>query len=317
MYNGLKRRKNFEELINDLQNFDSLVKFPNRKASILKEWIDMLTRNITDPSQISDEALKQILHDKAVQTSSIEVEHKATQTDLFEKGVQVDIEVLPFIYQKILGPYEGPDVVDHSGVFTWRKKNRVKATQVLRIPRSIDPLGKWEPPSTPSTPLSEGKRNKPISPNIPGIINPVLDAFFAPLNYGLGLLNQSPNISVHSSPAISVHSSPAISVHNSPVISVHDSPVISVHDSPVISVHDSPAISAHSSLPISVNSSSSSSTSRITSPPISVASSHHVLSPTSPSYLPVQEDANSPASSNARSASHSSSSRSANSVRKP
>jgi hypothetical protein len=32
MYNGLKKRKTFEELIEDLQNFDKLIKYPNRKA---------------------------------------------------------------------------------------------------------------------------------------------------------------------------------------------------------------------------------------------------------------------------------------------
>ena len=39
MYNGLKKRKTFEELIEDLQNFDKLIKYPNRKATRIKHLI--------------------------------------------------------------------------------------------------------------------------------------------------------------------------------------------------------------------------------------------------------------------------------------
>ena len=137
MYSVLKKRKNFEELINDLQSFDSLVKYPSREASILKEWIDTITSNITDPSQISDEALKQILHDKAIQTSLIEMSDKATQTDRNEKGVQVNIIPELGKYTKLLHPYAGAEVVDHTGWFN--KVRKQKATRhpmpgAMRIP---------------------------------------------------------------------------------------------------------------------------------------------------------------------------------------
>ena len=113
----------------------------------------------------------------------------------------------------------------------------------------------YDPPSPPSTPSEpNGDRNaQPL--DLPDLMNPLINMFFAPLNFGLGLLNNSPAETVNSSPPISVHSSPPISV-------------------------------------------ASSSTSKITTPPISVASSHHhVLSPTSPSYAPLDTEPNTPASS--------------------
>ena len=55
MYNGLKKRKTFEELIEDLQNFDKLVKYPNRKATRIKEWMDMLNMIISSPINFVDD----------------------------------------------------------------------------------------------------------------------------------------------------------------------------------------------------------------------------------------------------------------------
>ena len=224
----IKKRPTFEELIQDLQNFDKLIKYPNRKATRIKEWVDMLNLNISSPVNFVDEQIKQIFEDKAVQTELLKLADKATQTDINEKGIQVDITPIPLKYTKLLGSYEGPDVIDDSGWFSFKKKK--KATQTLRFGSAYD--------------------------------------FFAPLNFGLGILNDSPvnsNISVQSSPPISVHSSPPISIASS-------------------------STSKISSPPISVASSH----------PISVASSHHITTPVSPSYLPDQSEPNTPASSSSR-----------------
>ena len=64
----IKKRPTFEELIQDLQNFDKLIKYPNRKATRIKEWVDMLNLNISSPVNFVDEQIKQIFEDKAVQT---------------------------------------------------------------------------------------------------------------------------------------------------------------------------------------------------------------------------------------------------------
>jgi hypothetical protein len=125
------------------------------------------------------------------------------------------------------------------------------------------PPTNYDPPSPPSTPSEpNGDRNaQPL--DLPDLMNPLIDIFFAPLNFGLGLLNNSPAETVNSSPPISVHSSPPISVASS-------------------------STSKITTPPISVAS----------SPPISVASSHHhVISPTSPSYVPLDTEPNTPASS--------------------
>ena len=45
MFQGLKKRPTFEELIQDLQNFVKLIKYHNRKATMIKEWVDMLNLN--------------------------------------------------------------------------------------------------------------------------------------------------------------------------------------------------------------------------------------------------------------------------------
>ncbi len=47
MYNGLRKRKTYEELIVDLHNFDKLIKYPNRKASVVKEWMNSINEHIT------------------------------------------------------------------------------------------------------------------------------------------------------------------------------------------------------------------------------------------------------------------------------
>ena len=83
--------------------------------------------------------------------------------------------------------------------------------------------------------------------NVPDLISPLLDAFFAPLNATFGWLNTSPQISVHSSPPISIHSSPPISIQSSPSISSRSSSTSSNHPSPPISIHSSPHISVPSS----------------------------------------------------------------------
>ena len=49
MYNGLKKRKTFEELIEDLQSFDKLITYPNRKATMMKYWMYMINMNISSP----------------------------------------------------------------------------------------------------------------------------------------------------------------------------------------------------------------------------------------------------------------------------
>ena len=91
MFQGLKKRPTFEELIQDLQNFDKLIKYPNRKATRIKEWVDMLNLNISSPVNFVDEQIKQIFEDKAVQTELLKLADKAMQTDINEKGIQVDI----------------------------------------------------------------------------------------------------------------------------------------------------------------------------------------------------------------------------------
>ncbi len=218
-----------------------------------------------------DDKIKKILEDKAVQTILKEFDDKATQTDINEKGTQADIKPEPGTYQKILSHYIGPEVVDDSGWFRWKKTK--KATQTLRIPILHDPIIERVPPPTPPTPLAPISNEQPLE--IVDLINPLIDGFFAPLNFGLTLLNHSPANSVHDgSPPVSIHSSPANYVHSSPPISIHTSP------------------------PISVHSSSSSSKSKITSPPMSVASSHpNVLSPASPPYLPLELEPDFPATS--------------------
>ena len=260
----IKKRPTFEELIQDLQNFDKLIKYPNRKATRIKEWVDMLNLNISSPVNFVDEQIKQIFEDKAVQTELLKLADKATQTDINEKGIQVDITPIPLKYTKLLGSYEGPDVIDDSGWFSFKKKR--KATQTLRFGSAYDYPISYTPPSPPSPPLSSSPNARPTE--IPDLINPLINAFFAPLNFGLGILNDSPvnsNISVQSSPPISVHSSPPISIASS-------------------------STSKISSPPISVASSH----------PISVASSHHITTPVSPSYLPDQSEPNTPASSSSR-----------------
>jgi hypothetical protein len=68
MYCGLEKRKTFEELIQDPQHFDKLMKYPHRKATRIQEWMDMLNLNISRPDNFGDEQIKHIFHDKAVQT---------------------------------------------------------------------------------------------------------------------------------------------------------------------------------------------------------------------------------------------------------
>ena len=85
MYNGLKKRKTFEELIEDLQNFDKLIKYPNRKATRIKEWMDMRNMNISSPINFVDDHIGKLFDDKAVQTDFIELKDKSTQTDINEK----------------------------------------------------------------------------------------------------------------------------------------------------------------------------------------------------------------------------------------
>ena len=55
----IKKRPTFEELIQDLQNLDKLIKYPNRKATRIKEWVDMLNLNISSPVNFVDEQIKQ------------------------------------------------------------------------------------------------------------------------------------------------------------------------------------------------------------------------------------------------------------------
>ena len=117
MYGGLKKRKACEELAQDLQHFDKLIKYPNRKATMIKEWMDMLNLNISSPVNFVDEQIKQIFHDKAVQTELQKLEDKSTHTDINEKGIQVNITPKPFKYTKLADSYASPDVVNDSGWF--------------------------------------------------------------------------------------------------------------------------------------------------------------------------------------------------------
>ena len=257
-YQGLKKRQTFEEAIYDLQTFDKYIKYPKRNTTMIKSWLDIIVPQISQPLNYRDQQFKKALFDKAVQTELIQMAHKATQTDLNEKGIQVDINPNSSIYMKRLNPYFGPDVVDDSGWFNW-KKPRKKATQTL----SSSPIVGSKIRTPPSTPPSSNEYLPIIEPTIEdeptmddqilNLINPLLDTIYSPLTFGLGLLNYPPPISMHGSPPISIHGSPPISIHDSPPVSIH-----------------------------------SSSTSKITSPPISIASSRsNSSSPSSPSEVPV------------------------------
>ena len=185
------------------------------------------------------------------------------------QGVQVDVEVNKEIPFKQLGNYMGVEVQS----FYNSKNKRNKMTQTLRqmlddVDKYYDTVSNPTPPQTPPKPQINTLRNTvgieiPIYPdyglpdaepvadeeeeNVPDLISPWHDAFFAPSNATFGWLNTSPQISVHSSPPISIHSSPPISIQSSPSISSHPSPPISIHPSPPISIHSSPHISVPSS----------------------------------------------------------------------
>ena len=88
---GLKRRQTFEECIYDLQNFDKHIKYPKRNATKNKKWLDSVIPRTFEVKYYMDENLKKVLLDKIVQTDIIKLEHKATQTNLNEKSVQVDV----------------------------------------------------------------------------------------------------------------------------------------------------------------------------------------------------------------------------------
>ena len=110
----------------------------------------MLNLNIYSPENVVDEQIKQIFEDQAVQTELLKLEDKATQTDINEKGIQVDITPTPLKYTKLLGSYAGPYVVDDSGWFSFKKKT--EATQTLSSSHVNDPPISYTPPSPPSPP---------------------------------------------------------------------------------------------------------------------------------------------------------------------
>ena len=109
----------------------------------------------------------------------------------------------------MLGPYTGPDVVDHSGWFS--RRNKKKATQTMRMP-FVDPPKEDEtpPPSLPPTPPSpdpipdQQADQQPLQ--LPDCVSPLIDGFFAPINFGLGFFNSdqpnTPPDSNHNSPPI-------------------------------------------------------------------------------------------------------------------
>ncbi len=89
MYRGLKKRKTFEECVQDLQHFDKLIKYPNRKATRIKECMDMLNLNIYSTVNFVDEQTKQIFHDKAAQAELLKLERKQHKQILMKKAFKL------------------------------------------------------------------------------------------------------------------------------------------------------------------------------------------------------------------------------------
>jgi len=264
MYNGLRRRKTYDELIINVTQSNYAREHIDRERTIPIPWGTHEMSHQIGKQDMSTQTDQTTTADKATQTV-IRVKDKATQTDVNDKATQANIKVDPRYWLKDLKPYVGPDVVDHTSLsfFGWFKKrqDKIKATQTPRLTTAFTyPLYFYEPDDEPEQ--QQGTEDREFE--LPDVINPLLDAFFAPLNFGLGMLNPD-HESIHSSLPISVHSSPPISVHSSPPISVHSS---SHHTSPPISVHSSPAASIAPSSPSTVpvagssGSSSSSSSSR-------------------------------------------------------
>ena len=147
---------------------------------------------------------------------------------------------------KRLNPYFGPDVIDDSGWFNWKKPMK-KATQTLTSSPVIGSKIRT-PPSTPpsSTEYQPTIEAEPtMDDQILNLINPLLDTIYSPLIFGVGLLNYSPPDPLHGSPPISSHASPPVSIHSSSTSKI-TSPPISIASSH----SDSSSPSSPSEVPI-------------------------------------------------------------------
>ncbi len=61
----------------------------------MKDCMDVLNLNISSPVDFVDEHSGQLFDDTAVQTDFIKLKDKSTQTDINEKGTQVNITPQP------------------------------------------------------------------------------------------------------------------------------------------------------------------------------------------------------------------------------
>ena len=287
-YNGLRRRKTYDEIVDYLLHKQETIKYPERTKLYPRGVLDDLGDGSMTTIKTSAKP------DKETQTE-LRMSDKATQTSL-NKRIQVDVEINPNEYYKKLFAYPDEEVISHSYWFKWRIKDKETQTSKLNFMNHepID-LPSFTPPPSPKQSTS----NPPLYVNI---ASDATDAAFAPTNFGLAWLgnymssqnassplNYSPPVSTPvASSATSSISVPSDNIAD--VIANMDLPdwSPSIPASRTESVNSSrPAsrpITVASSRPISVNSSRPISV--VSSRPISVASSPHYSPAASPSTLP-------------------------------
>ncbi len=245
-YNGLRRRQSYDELVDYLLNRQETIKYPKRTElyprGILDDFHDQ-SKVLTEGIAVPD------VEDKETQTEIRKIE-KATQTDVFHKGVQVNVKINPNEYQKHLRAYNGEEVINYRYWFNWYIKDKATQTSAftfLNRKEFVHP--EFTPPPSPV----HEKDHPPLCINM---ATQLASAFFTPVDFGLAMIGNYVNNPNELSP-----------LHDYPQVA---SPAASSNNIASVSRTESVASSRPASRPVSVHS-----------------SPHYPASPASPSYLPV------------------------------
>ena len=273
-YNGLRRRQTYDELVDYIiRKHPRQIKHHSR--GVLSELGDGYATVITAneiPSVKDKETQKELRTiEQSIQTDVTKMIDKATQTDVFHKGVQVNVKLNPNEYQHRLKAYVGEEVMNYTHWFNWYIKDKATQTSVFTF---MDRKESVHPEFTPP-PSPVHEKQKP--PLYVSMASQLTDTFFTPVNYGLAMVGNSVSNPNELSP---LHDSHPVSNINSPASSVTSVIASSRPASRPISVASSRPISVAPSRPVSVHS-----------------SPHYPASPESPSYLPAPYEEDSPVSS--------------------
>jgi len=239
---GLRKRKNFDQIIDYLQFHQEKIKYPDRTATnILNELTNNFSDFYNNEKELNNEKIQQMLMSNKQTQTGLLINNKYTQTKLFQdSGITFNIKNFREDYDKKLENNEYYLTGGSSNNFNNDKDIQtmhLRRNRMKYIKERIQALAPYLLPSLPSFTAREEEE-------------PIPDYYVSPWDVADYLGSGISNVLFF---PLDYVSSPVNSEHTpTPVNSEHDSPPISVHSSPPISIHSSPPISINSSSPLSI-----------------------------------------------------------------